>query len=382
MKILQVTNLFAPVHGGIAEATYQLTNQLVKKGHEVTLYTSDFKLSQKYISSIPEVKVHTFKTWLSLANFLVTPGIIKRAKEEIRYFDTIHMNNYRTFQNIIVQYYATRYGVPYILQAHGGVLPIFQKQHLKRTFDTLFGYRILRKASKVIAGTESEVGEYKEMGIKQPEIVLIPPFYNIEEFSQLPPLGQFRRKFNIKEKYIILFLGRIHQIKGIRFLVESFHQLRQQREDIILAIVGPDQGYKSTLEELINRLGLSRKVLFTGLLSGIDKLSALVDAVMLVQTSTYERGPGSPFEAILSGTPVIITKDTGAGEIVSKLDGGYLVEYGNIPALMDLMQKILDDPTDIRNKTQKTRQHIMTNLSWQTGVEKYEKLYESLTQNK
>ena len=103
---------------------------------------------------------------------------------------------------------------------------------------------------------------------------------------------------------------------------------------------------------------------------------------MLVQTSTYERGPGSPFEAILSGTPVIITKDTGAGEIVSKLDGGYLVEYGNIPALVDLMQKILDNPTDIRNKTQKTRQHIMTNLSWQTGVEKYEKLYESLTQNK
>src|SRR3972149_1869933 len=126
MKILEVTNLFAPVHGGAAEAPYQLCKQLAKRGHEVTLYTSDFKLSQEYITPIPEVKVYGFKTWLNLANFHITPGIMKRAKREIKSFDIIHLHNYRTFQNIVICFYARKYGMPYVLQVHGGVLPIVQ----------------------------------------------------------------------------------------------------------------------------------------------------------------------------------------------------------------------------------------------------------------
>ena len=377
MKILEVTNLFAPVHGGAAEAPYQLCKQLAKRGHEVTLYTSDFKLSQEYITPIPEVKVRAFKTWLNMANLHVTPGIIK-VRKELKHFDVIHVHNYRTFQNIVICHYAKKYGVPYVLQSHGGVLPIVQKQGLKRIYDTLVGYKILKSAGKVIAGNETEVGEYEKMGVDQSRIVVIPPFYNTEEFSQLPPQCQFRQKYNIKEKHIILFLGRIHQIKGIDFLVDAFHRLSQQREDIILAIVGPDSGYKSTLEKQITRLGLSGKVLFTGLLGGVDKLSALVDATMLVQTSIYERGPGSPYEAILCGTPIIITRDTGAGEAVCKLDAGYLVEYGNIPVLADLMRKVIDDPADIKNKTEAARQYIIAKLSWQNGVEEFEKLYMSL----
>ena len=378
MKILEVTNLFAPIHGGAAEAPYQLCKHLAKRGHEVTLYTSDFKLSQEYITPIPEVKVRAFKTWLNMANLHVTPSIINVIKE-IKHFDVIHVHNYRTFQNIVICHYAKKYGVPYVLQSHGGVLPIVQKQGLKRIYDTLVGYKILKSAGKVIAGNETEVGEYEKMGVNRSRIVVIPPFYNIEEFSQLPPPGQFRQKYNIKEKHIILFMGRIHQIKGIDFLVDAFHRLSQQREDIFLAIVGPDSGYKSTLEKQIARLGLSGKVLFTGLLGGVDKLSALVDATMLVQTSIYERGPGSPFEAILCGTPIIITKDTGAGETVRKLDAGYLVEYGNIPVLADLITKVLDDPADIKNKTELARQYIIAKLSWQNGVVDFEDLYQSLS---
>ncbi len=376
MKILEVTNLFAPVHGGVAEAVFQLCKQLVKRGHDVTLYTSDYKLTQEYIAQIPEVKVRAFKTWLALSNLHVTPGIIG-AKKEIRHFDVIHVNNYRTFQNIVICHYAKQYGVPYVLQSHGGVMPVLQKKGLKAVYDKVVGYKILQNASKVIAGNATEVGEYKKMGVSEDRVIIIPPFYNTEEFSNLPPPGQFREKYGIKEKHIILFLGRIHQIKGIDFLIDAFHQLSRQREDVKLAIVGPDGGYKATLDEQIARLGLGQKVLFTGLLGGVDKVAALEDAAMLVQTSIYERGPGSPFEAILCGTPIIITKNTGAGEMVGRLDAGYLVEYGNIPDLAGLMQKVLDDPAEIMAKTKKARQYIIDNLSWQKGVEQFERLYQS-----
>jgi len=83
VKILQVTNFFSPVHGGSVVSPYQLSRQLAKKGHEVTIYASDFKLSRDYINSVPAVSVHSFRTWLSLAEFHMTPGIIKKAREEI-----------------------------------------------------------------------------------------------------------------------------------------------------------------------------------------------------------------------------------------------------------------------------------------------------------
>ena len=57
---MQVTNLFSPVHGGSAEVPYYLSRELAKRGHEVAIYTSDFKLRQEYIIPIPEVKIQAF----------------------------------------------------------------------------------------------------------------------------------------------------------------------------------------------------------------------------------------------------------------------------------------------------------------------------------
>ena len=246
---------------------------------------------------------------------------------------------------------------------------------LRWLFDIAFGNRILRDACRVIAESEMGVDEYKEVGINRNMILLITPPFPVEEFSQLPPPGIFRRKYNLKEEHIILFLGRIHHIKGIDFLVKSFYELTRDREDVILVIVGPDDGYKSTLDELIGKLNLSDKVLFTGILSGVDKLSALVDANVSVQTSRYEQGAWAPFEAILCNTPIIVSSNSGAGEDVKKIDAGYLVEWGNENELKDAMQKILADPSEAMHKAQKAKEYIIKNLSMEKNIEKYENVY-------
>ncbi len=378
MKILEVTNLFSPMYGGVPAAAFQISKHLAKRGHNVTLYTSDFDVSQEYINSIPQVKVKAFKTVSSIANFHFTPDMVRTAKKEVGTFDVIHLHNFRTYQNIVVAQYANRGGAPYVLQAYGGVLPVFQKQGMKKIFDLFWGYSLLRNAGAVVAGGEAEVEEYRKMGVVPEKIVIGPHLYEVEPFRKLPPCGQFRQKFHIKEKHIVLFLGRIHPIKGIDFLVESFSHLVKTNPDATLVIVGPDGGYKSTLEEMAEKLGISSKVLFTDMVSEQDKLTALVDASVLVQTSRYERSPGSPFEAVLCGTPIIITKNTGAAQAVSKIDAGYLVDYGNVAELTRLIQAILQNPAEAKTKTEKARQYIMSNLSWEKGVEEYEKLYESL----
>jgi len=204
---------------------------------------------------------------------------------------------------------------------------------------------------------------------------LIPYLRDLSEFAHLPPPGKFRSRFNLEEKRIVMFLGRIHWIKGLDFLVESFHELAKLRGDAVLVIVGPDDGHKPALDRLIERLGMYGRVLFTGFLGGEDKLAALVDADVLVQTSIYEYGAGAPYEAVLCNTPIIVSGHTGCGEDVRKMGTGYLAEYGNRNGLRDMIQYVLDNPAEVALKTQKAKEYIEANLSLEKGIEKYERLY-------
>ena len=382
MKILQVFTFFSLPHGGgTVDVVYKLSRALMQREHLVTIYTSDFELDREYINSLEGVEVYLYHSWLNLPGFYfyLTPSMILESKRKVKDFDIIHIHGCRSLQNMVASYYAQKYGIPYVIDAHGSTPRTSGKKGLKWllrwVFDIAFGNRILKGASRVIAETEVGVNEYRELGVNQDKIVLLTPPFPIEDFSQLSPPDTFRCKYNIKEKHIILFLGRIHYIKGIDFLVESFFELTQNRNDVILVMVGSDDGYKSTLEELIDKLNLSDKVLFTGFLGGDDKLSALVDADVLIQTSRYEQGAGAPFEAILCNTPIIVSSNSGAGEDVRKIDAGYLVEWGNKKELKDAMQKILEAPSEAMIKTQKAKEYITKNLSMEKNVEKYEKVY-------
>jgi glycosyltransferase involved in cell wall biosynthesis len=375
-------------YGGSPRLAYSLSRSMVQRGHEVTVYTTDAfdNNSRLRIASNPSnidgIETYYFRnisTGLAWNQKLfVSPSLIAQARKHLRTFDVVHMFDYRTFQNAVVHHYTKKYCIPYVLLAAGSVLPLPRKQNLKRLFDTFFGYKMLRDAAKVIAGSKREIDEYEKMGVNKDRIALVPPSCDIDSFSHLPNPGQFKDKFGIKERNMVLFLGRIDENKGISFLVESFGALGRERDDIILVIAGPDDGYRSVLERLIKRLDLSSRVLFTGFLDGEDKVSALSDATMLIQTSLLERGPGSPFEAILCNTPIVVTKDTGCGDIVAQIDAGYLVEYGNSNELVDTMRKIIDDPTEAREKTRRAREYILANLSWQKAAANYEKLYESI----
>lgn len=389
---MQVTPTFVPSKfGGVKVASYSLSKALAQRGHEVIVYTTDAEVGHSRLRNVHDIRnmdgfrVRYFKNISNLLAFkyrLFLPVRMASAvRKEIGSFDIIHLHDFRSLQSVVAYYYAKKYNIPYVLQAHGSVLRLGRLRRLKWIFDFAIGYNLLMYASGVTAGCEMEVNEYKELGVHCDKIAVIPPLYNIREFSQLPPIGYFRHKFNLETKDIVLFLGRLNKIKGIDFLIEAYQKLIQRRENAILVIIGPDDGYGAALRRLVSRLNLTSKVLFIEYLKGAEKLSALQDATMLVQVSKYERGPGSPFEAVLCGTPIIVTGSTGAGEIVSKLDAGYLVDYGNIPALVNAMQKILYDPAESLDKTRRAREYIMMNLSWEKGVEEYEGLYKSLIQN-
>ena len=376
MKILQVVPFFTPARGGSAIVPYNLSKHLAKRGHEVTVFTTDFEFDEEYAKSLDGVRVVPFHCIVNMGLMLISPTMKRQLKKEIRDFDVIHMHNFRSYQNIVAHHYAKKYGVPYMLQAHGSVLPFFQKQRLKKLYDWVWGYRILKDASKVIALTKMEVEQNKKMGVDGDEIEIVPNGIDLSEYENLPKRGEFRRKYSISDdEKIILYLGRIHKIKGIDLLVEAFLDLAKELDGIKLVIVGPDDGFLSALKKRIEDLKIGDRILFTGPLYERDKLEAYVDADVYVLPSVYEIFGITVLEACDCGTPVIVTDRCGIADIV---DGkiGHVVEYDK-DQLRDAIFKILSDEELRRRFGEEGRRLVGEEFGWDTIVRKIEGIYET-----
>ena len=329
MRILHIFNFLSPNANGTITLIRQLSLALAKRGHEVGIFTSDFELSKEYIDSLKPVRIYAHPSWLNLPGLYLylSPGMISETKRIIKDFDIVHLHCFRSLQNIVVCHYAKKYGVPYVLQAHGSLKTFFYKGWLKRTFDTVWGNRILRDASKVIAVTKAEAEQFKSMGVSQHKIEIVHNAIDFSEFDHLPRRGAFKTKYGLNtDNTIILFVGRIHKIKGLDLLCKAFADLTKILDGIILVIAGPDDGYLTFLKKLVNDLKISNKVLFTGPLYGKEKLEAYVDAKVCVLPSLYEIFGITLLEALACCTPVIVTDRCGLADVVNG-EAGLVVSY-------------------------------------------------------
>jgi glycosyltransferase involved in cell wall biosynthesis len=388
LKILQVAPCFLPAQafGGPVKVAYQVSRELVKRKHEVVVYTSDARdfgsrLRIDSDNDVDGIRVHYFRnlalTLVKKFKLFVTPQLVSRAKEEVEKFDVVHLHEYRTFQNIVIAHYAKKYGVPYVLQAHGSLPRIMAKQRLKWIYDVLFGYRLLRDASRVIALSRVEAEQYRSVGVPEEKIEVIPNGIELSEYADLPPKGCFREKFGIKEEEkIVLYLGRIHRIKGLDILVEAFAKVIEDFDDVRLVIVGPDDGYLSKLKALINALSINDNVLILGPMYGDDKLEAYVDADVYVLPSRYETFPMSLLEAYACGKPVIASRVGGLTDIVVEGITGLLVETRDVRKLTRSMLSLLNDDDRAKEMGLRSKQFVKENFTIEKVVDKLEQLYQ------
>lgn len=197
MKILQISNSFKPAWetGGTTRVVYEISCALFNKGHSVTIYTTDrgqkrVEIKKNRPVPVDNLIVYYFRNisnFMSMKMNIVTPYyLFFVARKQIKNFDIIHIHEHRTFLAVIVSYFAKKNNVPYIVQAHGSVMPFFQKTRFKRIFDKLWGNKILKNASKFIALTETESEQYKKMDIIERKIEIIPNGINLSFLNSLP----------------------------------------------------------------------------------------------------------------------------------------------------------------------------------------------------
>ena len=121
------------------------------------------------------------------------------------------------------------------------------------------------------------------------KVAYLPNVIALSSYRDLPGRGQFRAKLGIDDQAkIVLFLGRIHQIKNLETLLAAFGKVEQAVDcPAKLVIAGPDGGHLHAIKSLASQLEVEN-VVFPGPLYEREKLEAYVDADVFLLASYYE----------------------------------------------------------------------------------------------
>ena len=390
MKILHVAHFFIPClsAGGVVNASYQIASKQAEDNDVKVLSTDSCKERLKfpdgrYDVDVDGIRVDYFKNLsnrFKMATMLDTPFSAPfRIRKEIKDYEIVHIHEHRQTLAIIASHFARKNNIPYIVQAHGSVLPFFQKEGLKNLFDKVFGFKILHNAACVFALTEVEKEQYLNMGVDEDKIEIVPLGINLEEYENLPDYGRFRSKFNISDDdKLILFVGRIHEIKGLDLLIDSFNELfgLDENKNIKLAIVGPDDGYLTELEDKIRMYSLEDNVIVTGPLYKEEKQEALVDCDLFVMPSKYESFTTSGLEAMACSKPLLLTKNN---HIHDWVDGNCGLACGDDKdSLREAIEKLLFDEDLSKTYGENGKRLIKERYDWDIINKQILDIYEKL----
>lgn len=321
------------------------------------------------------VEVYYFRNILRFGKIFFSPETATFLRKNLKEFDVVHLHEYRKSQNIIAHYYAQKYSVPYIVQPHGSLPMFIAKRKLKWLYDAFFGNRLLRDAAKVVALSELEVQQLKVMGLPEEKIEIIPNGIDLEEYVDLPPKGSFKRKYSISdETKLILYLGRIHESKGLAILLDAFCIVKRRLANVMLVIVGPDDGYATVFLKLVTDLKLRENVLFTGFVEDSIRLSALADSDTLV-TPLFSGFPVTFLEACFTGCPIVTTSE----ELDWIHDNvGYVSQKSSI-SLAEAILNILQDK-GISEQFQSNCKKMIKNFDISRITSQLENTYKSVLQ--
>jgi len=386
LRILHVSPSFYPAwaYGGIPRCAYELCRALVRLGDEVTVWTTDagdaaHRLPER-TAIIDGIEIRRFRNLSNRLAYhlqLYLPlGLAAQARAGVGGFDLVHIHSHRHLLEAVVSRAARRMAKPYVCTANGTAPAIERHLSAKRLVDRLGARDILREAAACIAVSHAEIAHYQQVGVAPESVKVIPNGLRLEEYEDLPIRGGFRRRYGVGVSApLVVFVGKITPRKGVDVLLRALPLLPPEVE---LAVVGNFMMPQEQLRRLARDLGVERRVRFTGLLTGSDKLSAYVDADVVAYPSVDEIFGLVPAEALMCGAPVVVCDDSGCGELVRAAQGGLLVPYGDAPALAQALRRLLDD-TELRARCVTSgRRYAREDLGWERIAAETQALYHEI----
>lgn len=371
MKVLNVNmTLDAVMGGGTAERTFQISRNIAKKGISCTVLTTDLGLNAQRINELEGVRVIALPTLQK--RFYLPKFSYKYLMEIIKEADIIHLMNHWTLINALVYFMARRLKKPYVVCPAGSLSVTYRSKLLKDIFNLFVGKRIIKNANRLIAITADEIPYFQKYGVSLEKISVIPNGIDIIDSELTGPNG-FKEKYRIPDGPFLLFVGRLHYVKGPDLLLQAFVRIAEKYREYHLVFIGPDDGMLADINKLISVYKMKDRVHLIGYVGGQDKVMAYHAADLLVIPSRQEAMSVVVLEAGATGTPVLITDRCGFGEIADYQGG--LVVPASVKGLEEGLDTLLQKPEKLSAMGDNLKKYTMTYFTWEVMIKKYLELF-------
>ena len=410
MRILILSDSYA-TGGGSAQVTRFMAQGLKNRGHDilVVISTQDKTLADsKIIDGIEVRKIYTDYNlfWRAYRGLYNSPAI-KEIKKIINNFkpDVVQAHNIHSYISYHALKIAKKSGAKVFLTAHdvqlfhyGKLVEFIDPNNL--TVPEKFNYKInalqqikrygktynplrnivirhyLKYVYKIFAVSNSLKEALTQNGITNVAVI-----YNgidpSEWQSDKNDIEEFKKKYSLTEKKIVLFGGRLSETKGGKEIVLAMKKVTKEVSDARLLVLGEIDDYAKKMVDLAAGQGIKDKLIFTGWLMG-DLLKSAFNAcdIVAVPSICFDSFPTVNLEAMACHKPVVATCFGGSQEAVLDGETGYIVNPYDVNNLALKIIYLLKNPSEALRLGENGYTLVKTEFSLDKMVSNYLSFYE------
>jgi glycosyltransferase involved in cell wall biosynthesis len=390
MRVLHVIPSIAPARGGPSQEVLEMVHALLSTGIDAEIVTTndngsnllDVPLGQ--LITYQKVPIRFFSKFSpdfsALREFSFSWSLTTWLYGCLRNYDLIHVHAIFSYPSTSAMTVARLQGIPYIVSPLGLLCTwsLQQSAQKKQMYLQMIERQNLNHCKALHFASTLEQQEVSSLHLN-PSGFVLPHGLNCPA-----PIANARQKLRQfldlpKDETIFLFLSRLHPKKGLDFLLKALNKISHHQFTLVIAGQG-EPGYEQELQNLVEQLGLKKRVRFVGFVGGETKDIMLQGADLFTLTSFSENFGIAVLEALAAGLPVLITPEVALADIVKAEQFGLVLPL-EVDVIAYGLQYFLFNRQVYKEIGTRACSYVAQNYSWEKVAVNFAKAYEVIYNN-
>ncbi len=351
--------------GGVQEIVFAMQSELAKRGHEVFIITprprgGDAQHSENIIFIGTGVDMKTPFNTTAQVSVNPRPDVVDQMLEAGK-FDILHFHE--PWISPVSRQILSRSNTKNVATFHAKLPDNTVSRTLEKAAVPYM--KAILKHLHAITAVSPAAAEYVQTLTDSP-VQIIPNGINIDHYQ---------RSGSRKEKEI-LYIGRLENRKGVKYLIKSFAKLTESMPDATLKIAG-DGPDREKLEELVKQKALTN-VEFLGYISDDQKKKLLSEAALFCSPATHGESFGIVLlEAMAAGVPIVAGDNPGYSSVLKERGQISLVNPKDTKDFARRLEVLLSDE-HLRQSWLKWAESYLPQFDYPKIIDSYENLYKQV----
>ena len=396
MKILHVLDHSIPLHSGYTFRTAAILREQKRLGWQTYHLTSPKQgVTSAQVEDVDGLRFHRTSPLSVTTPLLREIAQMRRVESRLDELiadirpDVLHAHS-PVLNAVPALRAGKRHGVPVVYEVrafwedaavdHGTTHEGSLRYRATRALETW----ALRRADHVTCICEGLRADIVARGIPDSRVTVIPNAVDVDNFHFCPPPDEgLRAELALGDAVVLGFVGSFYAYEGLDLMLDAFSRLRQRRPGLKVLLVGGGP-QEQALRKQVDALGLTADVIFTGRVpnSDVQRYYNLIDVLVYARHPmrlTELVTPLKPLEAMAQGKLFVASDVGGHRELIKDGETGILFRAGNVTALEQAVERMLDTPDHWPAMRAAGRRFVEAERNWPNSVARYREVFARLT---